>query len=67
MSKYDYSILLSSGQTDNNDSIILKDCSWKKVESLIFLYVKNDPLLNFALNANIPAVVVGTPDKVKSI
>ena len=67
MSKYDYSILLSSGQTDEQRlNHIKKIVHGKKVEGLIFLYAsKNDPLLNFALNANIPTVVVGTPDKVK--
>ena len=67
MSKVDYSILLSSGHTNEQRlNHIKKIVHGKKVEGLIFLYAtKNDPLLNFALSTNIPTVVVGTPDKLK--
>ncbi|MEY8292844.1 LacI family DNA-binding transcriptional regulator [Carnobacteriaceae bacterium 52-44] len=67
MSKVDYSILLSSGQTNEQRlNHIKKIVHGKKVEGLIFLYAsKNDPLLDFALSTNIPTVVVGTPDKLK--
>src|SRR5699024_12782974 len=67
MAKYDYSILLTTSETDEQRlNNIKKIVHRKKVDGLIFLYAsKNDPLLNFALNANIPTVVVGTPDKGK--
>lgn len=67
MSKVDYSILLSSGHTNEQRlNHIKKIVHGKKVEGLIFLYAtKDDPLLNFALSANIPTVVVGTPDTLK--
>lgn len=67
MAKNDYSILLSSGQTDAQRlSHIQKIVYGKQVEGLIFLYAaKNDPLLNFAQHAGCPSVVIGSPDNSK--
>lgn len=65
MSQNDYSILLSSGQTDEQRlNHIQKIVYGKQVEGLIFLYAaKDDPLLKFAQDADCPAVVIGTPDQ----
>lgn len=67
MSKYDYSILLSSGNTNERRlNHVQKIVYGKQVEALIFLYArKEDPLLNFAQKAGIPTVVIGTPDNAK--
>ncbi len=67
MSKHDYSILLSSGQTeDQRLQHIRKIVNGKQVEGLIFLYAsKDDPLLNFAQEAGCPAVVIGSPENSK--
>ncbi len=67
MSKHDYSILLSTGQTnDQRLKHLQKIVYGKQVEGLIFLYAaKEDPLLNFALEANCPAVVIGSPENQK--
>lgn len=67
MAKNDYSILLSSGQTDKQRlNHIQKIVYGKQVEGLIFLYAaKDDPLLNFAQQADCPSVVIGSPDNPK--
>ena len=67
MAKNDYSILLSSGQTDvQRLNHIQKIVYGKQVEGLIFLYAaKDDPLLNFAQHAGCPSVVIGSPDNSK--
>lgn len=67
MSKNDYSILLSAGQTQEQRLNHLKKIVYgKQVEGLIFLYAsKEDPLLTFAQEANCPSVVVGTPESSK--
>ena len=67
MSKDDYSILISSGQTNQQRlNHIKKIVNGKQVEGLIFLYAsKKDPLLDFALKDGIPTVVIGTPDHAK--
>ena len=67
MSKNDYSILLSAGQTQEQRLNHVKKIVYgKQVEGLIFLYAsKEDPLLNFAQEAGCPAVVIGTPESSK--
>lgn len=67
MSKNDYSILISTGRTNAQRlNHIQKIVHGKQVEGLIFLYAtKNDPLLNFAQEVGIPAVVIGSPESIK--
>jgi LacI family transcriptional regulator len=67
MAKNDYSILLSSGQTDEQRlNHIQKIVYGKQVEGLIFLYAaQDDPLLNFAQQAGCPSVVIGSPNNSK--
>lgn len=67
MAKNDYSILLSSGQTNEQRlNHIQKIVHGKQVEGLIFLYAtQNDPLLKFAQQTGCPAVVIGSPDNSK--
>lgn len=67
MAKNDYSILLSSGQTNEQRlNHIQKIVYGKQVEGLIFLYAaKDDPLLKFAQQAGCPSVVIGSPDNSK--
>lgn len=67
MSKHDYSILISSGHTDEQRFNHLQKIVYgKQVEGLIFLYAsKEDPLLDFALDDGIPTVVIGTPNNPK--
>lgn len=67
MAKNDYSILLSSGQTDEQRlNHIQKIVYGKQVEGLIFLYAaKDDPLLRFAQEADCPSVVLGSPKNSK--
>ncbi len=67
MSKHDYSILISAGQSNAQRlKHIQKIVNGKQVEGLIFLYAsKNDPLLDFALRDGIPTVVIGTPNNTK--
>lgn len=64
MSKNDYSILLSTGETNAQRlNHIQKIVQGKQVEGLIFLYAtKNDPLLEFAQSVGCPTVVIGSPD-----
>lgn len=67
MSKNDYSILLSTGETNEQRlNHIQKIVQGKQVEGLIFLYAtKNDPLLEFAQSVGCPTVVIGSPDTTK--
>lgn len=67
MSKHDYSILISTGQTNEQRlNHIQKIVHGKQVEGLIFLYAtKNDPLLDFAQEVGIPSIVIGSPDTTK--
>lgn len=67
MSKNDYSILLSTGQTNEQRlNHIQKIVNGKQVEGLIFLYAtKNDPLLTFAQKVGCPSIVIGSPDTIK--
>lgn len=67
MSKNDYSILLSAGQTQEQRLNHLKKIVYgKQVEGLIFLYAsKEDPLLTFAQEAGCPSVVIGSPESSK--
>lgn len=67
MSKNDYSILLSTGETNEQRlNHIQKIVQGKQVEGLIFLYAtKNDPLLEFAQKVGCPTVVIGSPDTTK--
>jgi len=67
MSQNDYSILLSTGQNEQQRlNHIQKIVYGKQVEGLIFLYAaQNDPLLEFAQQADCPTVVIGSPDRSK--
>ncbi len=67
MSKNDYSILISTGQTNEQRlNHIQKIVQGKQVEGLIFLYAtKNDPLLTFAQKVGCPSIVIGSPDTIK--
>lgn len=67
ISKNEYSILLSTGETSKQRlNHIQKIVQGKQVEGLIFLYAhKNDPLLTFAQKVGCPTVVIGSPDTKK--
>lgn len=67
MSKNDYSILLSTGETNEQRlNHIQKIVHGKQVEGLIFLYArKDDPILEFTQSVGCPTVVIGSPDTTK--
>ncbi|MDO4680671.1 MAG: LacI family DNA-binding transcriptional regulator [Aerococcus sp.] len=64
--KHDYSILLSTGNT-NEDRMqhVQQMVLGHQVEGLIFLYaLQEDPLIDFALANHFPMIVIGSPDNI---